>query len=146
MSKKDTTPRWMFRQSGVIPYRFKQGVLEILLITSQHRKRWVIPKGVIEPDLTAVESAIQEAWEEAGLTGRASEQTIGSYIYYKWGGICHVEVFLFEVKTAFFSWPEDDLRDRVWLSVEEASRRVEEEDLKKLILAVPKLVDTEQKE
>ena len=85
MSKKDTTPRWMFRQSGVIPYRFKQGVLEILLITSQHRKRWVIPKGVIEPDLTAVESAIQEAWEEAGLTGRASEQTIGSYIYYKWG-------------------------------------------------------------
>ena len=38
-------------------------------ITSRNGKRWVIPKGWIDPGQTAGETALQEAWEEAGLTG-----------------------------------------------------------------------------
>ena len=41
------------RQSGVIPYRVRKGNLEILLITSRRERRWIIPKGIIEPDYSA---------------------------------------------------------------------------------------------
>jgi len=33
------------QQSGVITYRKKQGKLEILLITSRNKGRWIVPKG-----------------------------------------------------------------------------------------------------
>ena len=41
----------------------------VCLITSRNGKRWVIPKGWIEPGQTAGETALQEAYEEAGLVG-----------------------------------------------------------------------------
>src|SRR5210317_1534724 len=49
------------RQSGVIPYRVRKGNLEILLITSRRERRWIIPKGIIEPDYSARNSAAKEA-------------------------------------------------------------------------------------
>jgi 8-oxo-dGTP pyrophosphatase MutT (NUDIX family) len=45
-------PDWWYRQSAVVPYRRGTNGLEVLLITSRKRKRWVLPKGVIEPDMT----------------------------------------------------------------------------------------------
>ena len=141
MPKQHSRPGWMFQQSGVIPFRLKDDRLEILLITSHRRRRWIIPKGIIEADMTAQESALTEAWEEAGITGRVIDEPVGSYDYKKWGGICHVEVFLFEVKSVFATWPEDITRDRAWLSVDEASSRVDEAELKVLIKATPALVE-----
>ena len=48
------------RQSGAIPLRNGR----VCLITSSNGKRWVIPKGLIDPGHTAGETALQEAWEE----------------------------------------------------------------------------------
>ena len=128
---------WMYQQSGVIPYRFQAGELEILLITSRRQKRWIIPKGIIEPDMTALESAITEAWEEAGITGRVIDDVFGHYDYHKWGGTCHVAVFLFEVSRLFTDWPEVSMRERTWVNLETAIDRVEELDLKLLLKQVP---------
>lgn len=110
-----------------------------MLITSRRRKRWVIPKGIIEGPLTPRESAAQEAWEEAGITGQVSQSAINSYRYNKWGGTCQVKVFLLQVETVLDNWPER-WRDRQWLSVKEAASRVDEEELKQIILAVPELL------
>ena len=52
-----TYPDWVYRQSAVLPYRFSGGDLEVLLITSRKGKRWVFPKGIIEPGLTPQRSA-----------------------------------------------------------------------------------------
>jgi 8-oxo-dGTP pyrophosphatase MutT (NUDIX family) len=131
-------PDHFFEQSGVIPYRWRAGQLEVMLITSLGRKRWIIPKGVVEPELTPAQSAAQEAWEEAGLTGRVSSQVLGSYRNYKWGGVCRIEVYLLEVEQVADSWPEAGQRQRLWLSPEAAARRVEEDRLKELILNLPK--------
>ena len=46
----------LYRQSGVIPFRRRGAAIEILLITSRSGKRWVVPKGSVEPDLTPAES------------------------------------------------------------------------------------------
>jgi 8-oxo-dGTP pyrophosphatase MutT (NUDIX family) len=132
--------QWMFIQSGVIPCRCRQGEVEILLITSRKRKRWVIPKGIVETPLNPADSAAKEAWEEAGILGQIIQPPLGTYQYDKWGGTCQVEVFLFQVESVLESWPEE-WRDRQWLSLDEAAGRVDEAELKQMILAVPELLE-----
>lgn len=138
MNQLDDTD-WIFNQSGVIPFRLEKGKIEILLITSRRRKRWVIPKGIIEPDLTPQESAQKEAYEEAGISGKIYEEAIGQYTYNKWGGTCTVKVFLLEAEEISNDWPECYFRTREWMSVEEAAKRVDEVKLKEIIRDLSKL-------
>ena len=133
-------PDWFYRQSAVLPYRVSYGVPDVLLITSRKRKRWILPKGVVEPDLTPLESAVKEALEEAGIEGDVSPNGLGTYSYEKWGGVCTVEVFLMAVRTEFENWPEATFRRRDWMSFEVAAERVDEAELKKLILGLPEVI------
>src|SRR5262245_801088 len=55
----------MIAQAAAIP--IDDG--RICLVNSSSGRGWVIPKGHIEPDQTARDTALQEAWEEAGLRG-----------------------------------------------------------------------------
>jgi 8-oxo-dGTP pyrophosphatase MutT (NUDIX family) len=135
-------PQWFYRQSGVIPYRGQGDEIEILLITSRKRKRWIIPKGIIEQELSAAESALKEAMEEAGIEGILLPTPIGEYEYPKWGGICRVEVYLLYVTKLHQNWPEKTLRNRKWMNVEKATEQVSEEKLKALIAQVPELVQS----
>ena len=126
-------PPHFYRQSAVLPYRDDRGGLEILLITSRRRKRWVLPKGVVELDLDPADSAAKEALEEAGIEGEVAQDSIGDYTYEKWGGTCSVEVFPMRVRTTHESWPESH-RGRRWLQPIAAAERVDEPALKTLIL------------
>jgi 8-oxo-dGTP pyrophosphatase MutT (NUDIX family) len=108
----------------------------VLLISSRKKRRWVIPKGVKEPDLTPQASAAKEALEEAGIEGRVSERPIGTYRYQKWGGICTVEVFAMAVGEVRETW-EESYRDREWLSLETAISRIDEDRLKELLRSLP---------
>ena len=92
----------------------------------------MIPKGIIEPDLSPAESAAKEALEEAGVEGRVGTEPLGHYEYEKWGGTCSVEVFVLEVDRVHDEWAEDH-RQRLWLTPAAAAERVEEEDLARLI-------------
>lgn len=116
-------------QAAAIPLH--QG--RICLVTSSSGKRWVIPKGVIDTGQTAVETALQEAWEEAGLAGVLRPEPVGSYFYEKYGGTCQVAVFLMDVTEVADQWPEQLLRERVWLPVREAVQRIDEAGLRKII-------------
>jgi 8-oxo-dGTP pyrophosphatase MutT (NUDIX family) len=119
------------RQSGVIPV--KAG--EVCLVTSSNGKRWVIPKGLIDPGHTAGEGALQEAWEEAGLVGILSPEPVGSYLYEKMGGTYHVTVFVLLVTEAYDDWPESGLRQRRWLGFKEAAELLEDRGLRELVRA-----------
>jgi 8-oxo-dGTP pyrophosphatase MutT (NUDIX family) len=134
---KSRPPWWFYHQSGVIPYRVIHSEVEILLITSRRGKRWVIPKGVIDPGSSASESAAREAYEEAGIRGRLSDSAIGEYRYQKWGGTCTVKVFIMEVQSVLEEWPEASNRRRKWMTVKDASETVREPELQRLILRVP---------
>lgn len=141
----DRLPEWMYRQSAVIPYRCgarhgRGDGLEVLLVTSRKRKRWVPPKGVVEPGMSAADSAAKEAFEEAGIRGRVDVRPLGAYRYRKWGATCTVEVFAMEVTEEFAGWPESDIRTREWLSPEEAASRVDEAELKRMIADLPERV------
>ena len=122
-------------QSGVIPYRLEQGKIEILLVSSRKKKRWVIPKGIVEPDLTPQDSAAKEALEEGGILGEVLPESVGTYTYEKWGGVCRVVVFLLKVTSLEANWLEN-YRERQWFSLPEARKRLDEAELKNILLKV----------
>ena len=135
-------PEYFYTQSAVIPYQERGGVVEVLMITSRKRKRWVMPKGVKEPDLSPQESAAKEALEEAGIQGAVSKVPIGRYQYDKWGGTCTVDVYTMQVKTVLDEW-EESFRDREWVSLNEAVRRVSEPELKRIVQLLPEFLKGE---
>ena len=120
----------LIEQSGVIPYRIQDGQIEVMLITSSASKRWVIPKGLIEPDMTPQDSAAKEAWEEAGLLGKVFPDLLGTYEYQKSGCTWLVGVFLLQVQAVLEIWPEASKRKRQWVSIPKAIKRVNEPELK----------------
>ncbi len=132
-------PAYYYSQSSVIPYRIRDNTIEILCITSHKRKHWVLPKGINDPGLTAVESAVKEALEEAGVAGIVSEDAIGSYSYTKWNAPCNVQVYPMLVTKVI---PEQERleqhRKREWVSSEDAERRLEQKALKYMIRALTK--------
>ncbi|WP_293124369.1 NUDIX hydrolase [Microcoleus sp. bin38.metabat.b11b12b14.051] len=127
----------LVEQSAVIPYRIQNGQIEVMVITSSTGKRWVIPKGLIEPDMTPQDSAAKEAWEEAGLLGKVFPDLLGTYEYQKSGYICQVEVFLLQVQTVLENWPEASCRKRQWVSIPKAIKRVNEPELKQILADLP---------
>ncbi len=141
-------PEYYYSQSAVIPFRRKRdplapdrgdGELEILMITSRKKKRWVLPKGVREPDLSPWDSAAKEALEEAGIEGAVSSRSAGTYRYDKWGGTCRVDVFTMAVEKVHDSWLES-FRERQWVSLDEALSRVREAGLRRILRDLPALV------
>ena len=113
-----------FTQSAIIPYRFTEQGLEILLITSIRKKKWIIPKGFIEFNLTAFESAKKEAFEEAGVIGMNETVELGSFTLKKYGGLTKILVYSMEVEKIKDDYPEKNLRKRKWFTVQEASKEV----------------------
>ena len=117
------------RQAAAIP--FHDG--RVCLVTSSSGKRWVFPKGLIDPGHTAGEAALIEAWEEAGLVGVLEGGPIGSYVYEKYELEHHVLVFCMTVSEVHEAWPEKSIRERVWVTVVEAMDRVEELGLQDIL-------------
>jgi len=118
-------PAYYYSQSSVIPYRITDNQLEIMLVTSSSNKHWVVPKGIIDPGLSGLESAEKEALEEAGIVGSSHEELIGHYVCEKWGAQCSVEVYAMQVDRVLseLQWQESH-RERLWVDIEEAISRV----------------------
>jgi ADP-ribose pyrophosphatase YjhB (NUDIX family) len=118
--------------------------VEVLLVTSRETRRWIIPKGWPWPDHEDHHSAAGEAREEAGIVGRIEEASFGRYRYVKTkesgeGVELKVEVYLLWVKRLLKDWPEREERERAWFTPKEAAKRVQERQLKELLLAVADL-------
>lgn len=111
-------------QAATVALRRTRGRLQVCLIRRKDSKSWGIPKGLVDPGDTHEETALNEAWEEAGLTGRLVGNAIGTYTYQKWGRSLTVAVFVMEVLGQEKSWLEDHLRERRWMSFTEAASRL----------------------
>lgn len=131
----------VFAQAGSIPYRIADGVLEVLLISTSSGKNLTIPKGLIDPGFSAAETALNEAYEEAGIEGRLLTPIIGSYRFKKWGGRCDVDVYAMTVTRMLKQWPEADVRRRIWTEFRQAARQVKHAALGALILELPGRLD-----
>jgi len=136
----DSGPRSIFEQSGCIPYRLEGERLQIALITSRRSRRWVIPKGIVDPGESPWQTAARETFEEAGLLGDVTIDPVGRFAYRKYGESRVVAVHLMHVQTQAERWPESLRRARHWMTAMEAAACVRERTLTRLILEVPRLI------
>src|SRR5678816_1936962 len=108
-------------QAAAIPVRRNRQALEVCLIRQKGSKRWGIPKGIVDPGDTHEQTALNEAWEEAGLKGRLLGDAIGTYEYDKWYTTFMVAVYVMEVLEQHDEWQESVIRERRWTSFGEAA-------------------------
>lgn len=123
------------RQAGALPYAIVEGRVAFLLITSRRSGKWIFPKGGIEPDMTAWESAALEALEEGGVSGTIEQEPVGSYrASVGSDGVSLVDVDLYPllVTEQLDTWREQGQRLRHWATLSEAKRLLADPVLGKL--------------
>lgn len=126
-------------QFGALCWRMRGDKPEFLLITSRQRKRWIIPKGWPVDRATPADAAQTEAWEEAGVVGKAEPVCLGIFSYNKvvdgMGKLpCVVATFPIRVKKLSTTYPEQSERRRKWFSRKKAAKLVDEPELANMIL------------
>ncbi len=121
-------PEYWYRQSAVIPYRKRAEIVEVLIITTTKKKKWIFPKGIIEENLTTRESAMKEALEEAGVKGELHPEKLGTYKYKKWAGKCKVKVYALNVYEILDKW-EEQYRDRKWVNIDEIHNYIKNDNI-----------------
>ena len=137
-SDKSSFKEKVYHQIGALCYRLSKKNVKILLITSRRSKRWIIPKGWKIDKMSNRKSVALEAWEEAGIQGRVSDRSIGTYYYRKRSGktdflTCAVKVFALDVKASKKKFPECGQRKLKWVDPPRAISLVTEPELKTLI-------------
>ncbi len=133
---------WNYNQVGVLPFRIKDNKIEVLLITSRNKKKWIIPKGLCDQINNPILSASQEAMEEAGVKGVIYENPTSQYSNDKWDGTATVTVFLMKVNSELKNYKEKDERKKKWFSIKKAYEVIENEELKDLIKSSKPVIKT----
>lgn len=131
----DTTTR---TQYGAICWRMHKSGIQVLLVTSRDTGRWIIPKGWPTAGATDAGSAEREAWEEAGVLGKMLPLCLGVYAYDKVvvpgrSIPCVVAVYPLRVTELKKRFPERKQRRRKWFSLEDATRKVAEPELRQIL-------------
>lgn len=125
-------------QYGALCYREKAGKIDILLVTSRGTGRWIVPKGWPVKGQTPAGSATVEAFEEAGVEGRAKTVCVGVYLYGKVFDDAsekpvRVALYPLRVRKLRRKYPEAQQRKRRWYSRKRAAELVDEPELKEIL-------------
>jgi len=130
-------PSYYYTQSAVIPYRFDDAQLQVMVVASSKKRHLVVPKGIQTPGMTPQESAAKEALEEAGVLGDVGDESLGSYEYVKWGATvtCTVYPMLVTEVIPEADW-EEHHRGREWLPAVDAAERLKQPELGPMVLAL----------
>ena len=113
------------KQYGVLPYLKRSGKTKIILITGRNSNQWIVPKGNLIAQKSKRESALQEAYEEAGLTGEL-DQNFKLRLFIMTHGI-KTDLTLYPMrvnKHLIKKWPESHQRKRIEVSCEQAQSLV----------------------
>jgi 8-oxo-dGTP pyrophosphatase MutT (NUDIX family) len=126
------------QQACAVPLRSAGEGLEVCLITSMGRGRWIFPKGVVDPGETHAITALKEAREEAGIEGALLEPALGEYADFKWNFRLSVTVFAMSVEQVHDTWLEAGLRRRRWAILEEAHTLLTDSVLREMLTLAAK--------
>lgn len=139
-------------RSGAIPFRVTgSGKPEFLLIRRIGQNVWSIPKGQLSAFYTLSDTARAEAFEEAGVRGKISQEPIGSFLHLKHGRgflrksrVVEVVLFSIEVEIQADRWPEMGTRERQWFSQEDAPQFVSPGQLRDVLATFKPMPDSRE--
>jgi 8-oxo-dGTP pyrophosphatase MutT (NUDIX family) len=126
-------------QFGALCWRIRHDQVEVLLVQTRRRKRWIIPKGWPMEGQTPAKAAATEAYEEAGIEGKIAPVCVGIYTYTKYpksGGDpipCMVAVFPMQATKTLKDYPEKSERKRKWVTLKKASKMAAEPELAQIL-------------
>ncbi|WP_181708656.1 NUDIX hydrolase [Chthonobacter rhizosphaerae] len=118
----------LFEQvAALVHRRAPGGGLQILMVTTRETGRWILPRGWTIKGLKPHEAAETEAFEEAGVIGKADRKPFTVYRYIKRfpkkTAAVVVAVYPMTVERELDDWPEKGQRDVAWVTPEEAVAR-----------------------
>lgn len=107
------------KKAGIIGLRHNDGHIEVCIIASyKHADRMVFPKGFIEHNEKPRKAAKREAFEEAGLLGKA-RKSLKLYLDIHYQRIkkkrAYIVYYPMLVETVAQDWPERQSRNRQWV-------------------------------
>jgi 8-oxo-dGTP pyrophosphatase MutT (NUDIX family) len=126
------------QQVAALPFVVLGARIEVLLVTSRHGGRWLLPKGWPDGKEPFAAAAAREALEEAGVVGTVQGESIGAYTYTKsmpagYQVRSHVFVYPLCIHEHRLDWPERDERNCRWAELGEASGLVGDRGLARLL-------------
>ena len=131
-------------QAAAVPYRYENGKLKVMIVTSRRTGRWVFPKGSMGK-AKEWQAAAQEAYEETGVSGEVDRKPLGRYMSLKVRGqdAWHVDVALYPLKIEKFhkKFPEKAQRKRKMVSVKRARKMLSQPEMGELVKALAKRVE-----
>lgn len=149
-SRKKPTIQEIVREptaGGIVFRRDKKGDVEMLLI-QDHKDRWTIPKGHIEPGETAQQAAKREIGEEAGLNDVEVLGWLGK-IHFRYRRVDKLvlisqQVYLMRVNTDGNEIQKEEWMNGIkWFKYHDALDVIEYEDIGKLMLLAMKRIRQE---
>ena len=123
----------MVEVACAVPYREVSGEVQILLVSTRKKGKWIFPKGRIQNGEQPSVTAGKEAWEEGGVRGKVHQTPLAQFSRRTETGPEPIEVFLLRVEKVKRSWPEKKVRRRKWVTLGRASKFIKKGDLKKLL-------------
>lgn len=113
------------KQYGVLPYLKRSGKIRIILITSRSSNQWIVPKGNPMPKKSKRRTALLEAYEEAGITGKLDKNFKFRFFIMSHGKKTDLTLYPMRVdKHLIKKWPESGQRKRIEVSFERAQSLV----------------------
>ena len=127
-------------QVGALAWqRDPDGTFGFMIVTSKRSRRWVLPKGSIDPGFSAPEAAAQEALEEAGVSGEVAGEPVGTYRNRKIRppNVWTLEIALYPIRISQIhkTWDEQDMRARGLVTLAEAEALGVDDDMLAVVRA-----------
>ena len=115
-------------KTGVVATRTRNGFREVLLVSTK-KNRWGLPKGNLIPRLGKKRTALEEAYEEAGVLGEICNIPRVRLGRSRWT----LDLYVMRVVKQLRRWPEKAQRTRRWVPVHQLDEWLSRRDLVKSV-------------
>ncbi|MFQ3264292.1 MAG: ADP-ribose pyrophosphatase YjhB (NUDIX family) [Colwellia sp.] len=112
------------KQYGVLPFIKEKNKQKVVLISSCESKKWIVPKGHKINKLTKRATALQEAFEEAGIKGYIKRKKPLIFEIKSHGKTVTLVLYFMKVKELLLLWPENKKRKRKIVKLTKAKEMV----------------------